>query len=897
VEIQSDLPRADAERMAGIVFAYRQEILDRWCELIEIEQTEPAAGFIRSQLDASIHALANWFLGVDPVESTMGRQWSGITPTSEMTIGAVISMGVMPDAIRDIVEPVEPDDFRPLTNGTRTFVAMMTHRLLAWLDLDFSDERWTRIAQDVRETYEQQRIQRVARLGALIEISHAVSVSQDLEALFEAIANSIMNVSGSDYIEISLMDPMLQKLRCHVVVSQGRRQEALEQTIIEFGLANEVLSDGKALVVQDYQRGCEERGIPPSSALTPGPQRAWMGAPMTRGGDISGVIAVSGRLSTYDPEDVELLAAIARQTAVALDNRRLIDAQQRHLAQLQAVNDLARETAQLRDPGELTEVAAKRIQETFDFGLVTVFRAASDSDYLTMVARHPVPVEQEAEVRHLAIGPGSIVGVVAQNKSPALICDVRKAPDYLASTSTSNTRSEMAVPIVHAGTLLGVLDVQSDSIGAFDRHDLTTLQTIADQLAVGLENSRLFEEEARRTRQLELMLETSRAASSSLLLDEVLEQLARGLATAANTTDCLIHIYVPEDNCFDPAAFSLNDPEGDSCLFQSWNHRLSIDDHPDLGQLLRDRSPQLICPIDTSCRSMDHAGGHTPVPPVILIPLRTRQRTLGLAIVPCTCPADSVYPLERIRLLQGVADSAALAVENARLYAQAHGLAISEERGRLAQEIHDTLAQGLTAISLQLDLADSYLPHEPEKAGRNVQRALDLTRDNLDQARRSVLDLRAADVHHMSLPDAVTRLVRRLEEDSDIRFRIASEGLTSRLSARIEVGLYRIIEEALENARQHSQANDVRIELVADGKTVRLLVDDDGTGFDPAEIGQRNTDSGFGLLGIRERARLLGGSLTITSAPDSGTNLSVVVPYEARMQSATLSETGEGEQK
>jgi signal transduction histidine kinase len=875
--------------MAGIIFSNRDAILDRWCELSHVEDAEPASSFIRSQLDASIHALANWFLGIDPFESTMGRQWAGIKPSGEMTVGAVVTMGTLSDAVRDVTEPAHPDEWQELVDNTRAFSALMIQRLLAWIDVDFDEDRWEQIARDVESRYEEQRVQRVQRLGVLIEISHAVSVSLDLDQLFELIAQSIVQLSGSDFVEISLMDPRYDQLRCHFVCSDGGRRNDLEQTLIESGLANEVLATGEALLVSNYEHGCHERGIPLSDALPSGPQRAWVGAPMIQGTEVTGVIAISGTLTTYDPEDVELLSAIARQTAVALDNRRLITAQRRHLAQLQAVNDLARETARLQNPTQLTRLAAKRIQEYFDFGLVTVFRVMPDGHTLTMDARHPSPVEDEDEVRTLTIGNGSVVGQVAMSRKPALHGDVRTTPEFLPSRSTATTRSEMAVPIIHSGTLLGVLDVQSDEEGAFDSHDLTTLSTIADQIAVGLENSRLFDEEAQRTRQLKLMLDTSRAASSSLLLDEVLSRLAQGLAVAAGTSACLIHLYVPDDSSFDPAAIYCADSSCSCPLFTEWNQRLSIGDRPDLQQLLNDRFPQLICPLN-----QEHQDGN----PAILIPLRTRQHTLGLAIVALEGPPDSNYPLERMRLLQGVADSAALAVENARLYARAHGLAISEERGRLAQEIHDTLAQGLTAISLQLDLADSYLPDEPDKAARNVQRALDLTRENLDQARRSVLDLRAADVHHMSLPDAITRLLRRLEENGQIRFAFRNDGLTARLSARVEVGLFRILEEAVENARKHSEASDVKIDINADGRTVSLTVEDNGVGFDPAQLSPLDpTSSGFGLLGIRERARLLGGSLTISSTPDTGTVLRVVVPYEARIQRSGQIEPGESEQR
>jgi signal transduction histidine kinase len=601
---------------------------------------------------------------------------------------------------------------------------------------------------------------------------------------------------------------------------------------------------------------------------------------------IIGVIAVSGALTTYDAEDVELLSAIARQTAVALENHRLLDVQHRHVEQLQAVNQFAHEIAQLRDAGALMNVATERIHQLFGLGLVTVFRVDGDGQTLTMQARSPIPIGPSESADRFPIDHHSIVGSVALTRTSIRHGDVRQLGNFVPTEQTRNTKSEMAVPIAHGDRLLGVLDIQSERVCAFDQYDFATLHTIADQLSVGLENSRLFAEEAKRTQELKLMLDTTRAASSSLLLEEVLEHVAEGLASVTGTDTCLIHLYDPEEQCFTPAV-SPN-PGETAEIIGGWNHVLTADQHPELRQILDDSFPQLIC----SCSGFNAPGywNH----PVFLVPLRTRHRTLGVAIVATSEPDSNQYPLEQMRLLQGVADSAALAVENARLYARAHGLAIAEERGRIAQEIHDTLAQGLTAISLQLDLADSYLPEQPDQAAKNVSRALSLARENLDEARRSVLDLRAADVHEMSLPDAISRLLHKLGEETAVQYELASHGLTGRLSARVEVGLYRIIEEALINAQRHSEASHVKVDLQADGRTVAVIVEDNGRGFDPDDLASgMDSDRGFGLLGIRERARLLGGSLTLSSTPGAGTSLRVVVPYEAG--SRTLKTTALGE--
>jgi two-component system NarL family sensor kinase len=309
---------------------------------------------------------------------------------------------------------------------------------------------------------------------------------------------------------------------------------------------------------------------------------------------------------------------------------------------------------------------------------------------------------------------------------------------------------------------------------------------------------------------------------------------------------------------------------------------LPTDHTPELRKMLVDQQPVICgCPhqgVETGSALRAIVGGM----PALMVPLVARARVLGMALVSA---GDELghFSEDQIRLAQGVADSAALTIENASLYAKSQGLAIAEERGRLAQEIHDGLAQGLTAISLQLDLADAYLPAKPEKAAEKVRRALDLTRANLEEARRSVLDLRAARLQEVALPDALRRLVQQFVDDSGIETEFGADSIGGRLSARVEMGLLRIAEEALDNIRRHAAAQQVRLSLQTEADQVTLTIEDDGVGFDP-QIAARASQQGvgFGLVGVRERARLLKGSLSIQSSQGTGTKLTVTVPFEAR---------------
>lgn len=229
-----------------------------------------------------------------------------------------------------------------------------------------------------------------------------------------------------------------------------------------------------------------------------------------------------------------------------------------------------------------------------------------------------------------------------------------------------------------------------------------------------------------------------------------------------------------------------------------------------------------------------------------------------------------------LRLLYTVGDLLSIAIERARLFThRAQGGAV-EERNRLAREIHDTLAQGLSAIALQLETADALLETttSPERIRHVVQQALQLTRSNLIEARRSVLDLRATPLEGRTLAEALQELVQETLTKHSLALTLHAVGGHHPLSAAIETGLYRIAQEALTNIYTHAQATQAAIHLICTPAAIQLIVQDNGRGFEPDQV----THDRYGLIGINERVRLLGGQLAIESAAGAGTKVAVTVP-------------------
>jgi two-component system, NarL family, sensor kinase len=256
------------------------------------------------------------------------------------------------------------------------------------------------------------------------------------------------------------------------------------------------------------------------------------------------------------------------------------------------------------------------------------------------------------------------------------------------------------------------------------------------------------------------------------------------------------------------------------------------------------------------------------------IPLYFQDKRLGIMNV--TGPEWRKLTVAELRLLSTIAYQVGISIERARLAEDATRLARAEERTRMAREIHDTLAQGLTAIALNIEGAMHRLETHPEQARERLERALAMARENLEDARRSVLDLRSASrLEGKPLAEALAGLARSFTSDSGVPVRVAAAA-TERLPLRIETELFRVAQEALTNVRKHAHASEVELALRRRGSTLTLSVRDDGRGFSPRS---RHSDGlSHGIVGMRERAKLLGGRLQISSAPGKGSRIVARVP-------------------
>jgi two-component system, NarL family, sensor kinase len=258
------------------------------------------------------------------------------------------------------------------------------------------------------------------------------------------------------------------------------------------------------------------------------------------------------------------------------------------------------------------------------------------------------------------------------------------------------------------------------------------------------------------------------------------------------------------------------------------------------------------------------------------IPLYAGEKRLGMLNVASENWRE-LTPAE-LQLLYTIGYQVGIAVERARLHERAALLATAEERTRLARELHDSLAQSLSAVTLHLEAADEVVRRAPEQAQEKIEEALRLTREALAETRRVVHDLRAGALQGKSLPQALRELGASYARTYGVKVAVTAAGPAHRLTPHLEAGLFRIAQEALTNAVRHAEATQVRIRLTIGGQRVVLSVKDDGRGFEVDRLLTREGSGGFGLTGMIERTRLLGGRLQVESEPGEGTRIRVTVP-------------------
>jgi len=257
---------------------------------------------------------------------------------------------------------------------------------------------------------------------------------------------------------------------------------------------------------------------------------------------------------------------------------------------------------------------------------------------------------------------------------------------------------------------------------------------------------------------------------------------------------------------------------------------------------------------------------------LLALPLR-EQNAIGALLV----RGNAVTLEQKLPFLRFLANQVALAVQNAQAYLRAEALALTEERNRIAREIHDGIAQALAFMALKLDLSERLLKTDPARAIEELHQVKDALRAQIREVRRSIFALRPIDLERYGFLESVRRYATAFAEQAGFRVRLELPPKIQ-LSQASELVFFRVLQEALTNAAKHAHPGLVQIYLAPLGERGCLLeISDNGRGF--AQGASANGLGGFGLTQMRERVEARGGRFSVESLADHGTTIRAELPF------------------
>ncbi|MEV6649481.1 GAF domain-containing sensor histidine kinase [Streptomyces sp. NPDC051219] len=301
--------------------------------------------------------------------------------------------------------------------------------------------------------------------------------------------------------------------------------------------------------------------------------------------------------------------------------------------------------------------------------------------------------------------------------------------------------------------------------------------------------------------------------------------------------------------------------------------------HGILAAMLHDAAPERLADVRKDPRFEGWPAAHPEMSDFLGLPIRDGDEVMGalfLANKRCPKPAGGCgFTQDDEDLLGILAQHAAIALTNARLYERSRELTIAEERSRLAHELHDAVSQKLFSLRLTAQAAAALVDRDPARAKDELQQVAALAAEAADELRAAVVELRPAALDEDGLVATLRTQIQVLDRAHTASVTFDSAGVRA-LPAAQEGALLRVSQEALHNALRHSGADKIEVRLSRREHGAVLRITDDGRGFDPRTV--RRAGRHLGLVSMRDRASGVGGSLSVQSAPGEGTTIEMEVP-------------------
>jgi GAF domain-containing protein len=746
-----------------------------------------------------------------------------------------------------------------------------------------------------------------AQLGSLIEMGQAVASTLDLETVLDRVLEQGVALVQAEGISVLLREA--DELVFAATNGPGTAGLLGQRAPLSAGIAGEVLRSGRPVLIQDaIGREHLFRQIESPTYQV----RSLLVVPLRLAGSLIGVIeALHSQPAAFDVTEQQLLEAAANWTAIALGNARqherlrsALEAQAglgeqndrlyRALSvekrRLELLYELSQKVATTLNAQDVAANALDLVLREIGSSRGEVFLVNPERDGLEVIGLSGYQPEEALRLLYAQDEPiydQGLAGAVKASRQVMIVPDVTQDPHWRPWPGAQVERgSAVGVPLMVGEYIVGVMTLFSQTGAFFNGEHQAMLRAISTPVALALQNARLFDAE----RHAHQIADTLRAANldlaGTLAVDAILEHLLDHLGE-----------LVPYDSA------SVMILEGRSRLvlramrgYERWSEKgvekgmaFEAGETSNLREIVASQKGLIIPDTRAYPGWLDLAlSGY--VRSWMGVPLIARNKVIGLFALDKAEPG--FFTEAHLRLVEALAAQAAVAIQNARLFeelstgralqrrlAQQLVSAQEEERQRVSRELHDEAGQALTALKISLTLIQNDLPQEQTNTREQVQEAIGLASETMEQIRLIAHALRPPALDTVGLNATLEGFCRDFAARTRLTIEYQGRALPN-VPPAITISCYRFLQEALTNVAKHSGADRVEVELSYDGDTLALRVEDNGKGI---ELSDRVTDTGvprgIGLLGMWERFELLGGRLDIESAPGRGTRLVARVPW------------------
>jgi len=746
---------------------------------------------------------------------------------------------------------------------------------------------------------------RMVEVDALRLIGQAVNFTMDVDDLMELIYAQTSRVLDTRNFYIALYNQERGTLSFAFYVEDGERLYKDDEWSVNIGLTGEIVRTGRPIITDDYTQECIKRNVVPGGR----PGKAWMGVPLNTGVQVIGVMTVSSfdPAVRYDDEQVRFFSAVADQAAAILEKARLYREMEAHTRRLTALNEVGSVITSTLDLPTVLRLIMERAVELLQAEAGSLVLVDQETGELVFeVTAGPA----SADLVGTRLPPGTgILGSVVQERDTIIIKDAQTDPRWGGDLDAHFvTRSIIAVPMISRGRVIGVIELLNRRDGMpFDGHDARLLTAFAANAAISIENARLFTQTdqalAARVEELSMMQRIDRELNATLDYRLVLKRTLSWALEMTGADVGLIAVIVEDDRGRKGLRFLASQGYPEELVAAS-EEKLWPLERGIIGRVARTGRPELVANVATD---PDYSPEIPGMVTQLTVPIVREKRIVG--IIALESSREGLFDQEAYDLVMRLADHAAIAIENARLFEQVRQA--NEAKTEFVSFVSHELKQPMTSMRGYADLLLKGAAGELNEMQRGFLETIRANVERMNSLVTSLLDISRIESGRIRI-NLEDLSIEQVIEDALRPMRAQIEARHQTLAVEVTPGLPRvrgdrerlgqILTNLISNAHKYTpDGGHITVcaqQWEAEGNHfVMCAVSDTGIGIsaedqarlftkyfrsdDPAV--RRESGTGLGLVITKSLVELQGGEIWVESEVGKGSTFAFTIPVSGQV--------------